>query len=418
MQTKRSYKPNLMMNQISKVQPVNTISMIKTGDSAWLFNNNNNTNHGLNNNYSSNTNEFDTKSSVLKIQIQADHNTREISMKTNSSGSLSSDTSLDELSNDELTSSQTSGLTISASRVSRFRSAKEFFERLSSAQNSNGTSQSPVKSKFLSQDRSSSPRINIASRYTATLQAKSVSNGNLNHISTTSPSSPPRSRPTVFRNISSNVINNDCPSPHTTTRLSFGPAPTRSHSSIELMNPSDTCHTSLNMKSNSTNQAANDSTLKPDYNELKPCNDISGRLSNFEKIQDKSDVNIGDHDDTNTTGNNISNDEITSCEGSEFSVSNDDLMCEVTVFKGDNVIVGNGSLLNRRNKQLKIKFDESNPTTYEYPSEGFLLAEPESLTESLNSNTQPQEIDNFAQNESNMKNGSHLPSATSRKSKS
>lgn len=44
------------------------------------------------------------------------------------------------------------------------------------------------------------------------------------------------------------------------------------------------------------------------------------------------------------------------------------------VFMGDNVIVGNGSLLNRRNKQLKISFDENSAYTYEYPSEEVMMS--------------------------------------------
>lgn len=43
------------------------------------------------------------------------------------------------------------------------------------------------------------------------------------------------------------------------------------------------------------------------------------------------------------------------------------------------MIVGNGSLLIKRNKRLRIKFDDHNLTlTFEYPSEETLLAEPES----------------------------------------
>jgi len=42
------------------------------------------------------------------------------------------------------------------------------------------------------------------------------------------------------------------------------------------------------------------------------------------------------------------------------------------------VIIGSGSLLNKRNKQLKIKFDENTTLTFEYPSEEALLAEPDS----------------------------------------
>lgn len=44
---------------------------------------------------------------------------------------------------------------------------------------------------------------------------------------------------------------------------------------------------------------------------------------------------------------------------------------------GDNVIVGKGSLLITRNKQLSIKFDDSSTLTFEYPSEEALLAEPD-----------------------------------------
>lgn len=46
----------------------------------------------------------------------------------------------------------------------------------------------------------------------------------------------------------------------------------------------------------------------------------------------------------------------------------------ILLFQGDNVIVGNGSLLTRRNKQLRIQFNESSTLTYEYPSEESLIA--------------------------------------------
>ena len=42
-------------------------------------------------------------------------------------------------------------------------------------------------------------------------------------------------------------------------------------------------------------------------------------------------------------------------------------------FLGDNVIVGAGSLLVKRNKQLRISFDEAATATFEYPSEEVLL---------------------------------------------
>lgn len=51
---------------------------------------------------------------------------------------------------------------------------------------------------------------------------------------------------------------------------------------------------------------------------------------------------------------------------------------DTVLFLGDNVIVNNGSLLNRRNKQLRIKFDEDTTHTFEYPSEEAMLADPES----------------------------------------
>lgn len=51
---------------------------------------------------------------------------------------------------------------------------------------------------------------------------------------------------------------------------------------------------------------------------------------------------------------------------------------QTILFMGDNVIVNNGSLLNKRNKQLRIKFDEETTHTFEYPSEEAMLAEPDS----------------------------------------
>ncbi|KAG9511126.1 Elongator complex protein 2 [Fragariocoptes setiger] len=53
------------------------------------------------------------------------------------------------------------------------------------------------------------------------------------------------------------------------------------------------------------------------------------------------------------------------------------------IFEGDNVIVGNGSLLVRRNKQLKLKFDDANTSTFEYPSEACMLRHLEESLQSL-----------------------------------
>lgn len=71
-------------------------------------------------------------------------------------------------------------------------------------------------------------------------------------------------------------------------------------------------------------------------------------------------------------------------EGSSRAGSPNDLSrassSDTVMFLGDNVIVNNGSMLIRRNKQLRIKFDEESTHTFEYPSEGAMLADLDSPT--------------------------------------
>lgn len=267
--------------------------IIKTNESSWLFNNNNNNNNNeiqdektkstlrIVNGHHNHHNQSNHSNHNINHNPNPNHNlnnhdhqqTREISIKTYSSGSLSTDSSSEELSNDESTTTPDSkpiGLTRSASRVSRFKSAKEFFERLSSAQHLNGASQSPVKSLMPTEQRS--PRGNIVTRYTANLQTKSTSQASL---------------------------------------------------------------TSINISLEETSSA-----------------------SSFSSSTDESVI----------------------CE-----LPGEDILPRGVMFEGDNVIVGKGSLLNKRNKQLKIKFDEADPETFEYPSEGFLLAEPEPNADSNSS---------------------------------
>lgn len=195
------------------------------------------------------------------------------------SGSLSSggsNTSIDDdlgPENEEQSAHQATGLTRSASRVSRFKSAKEFFERLSSV-NSNPSPPVKPENKPTTTDR---PRGTVASRYTAVTAARANSHANLTTIT-----SPPRSR-----------------------TLSTG----------AFTRPIDS---------------------------NKSVSSIDVRLFSESPQSPRS--------------------------GS----------CNSIVFEGDNVIIGSGSLLNKRNKQLKIKFDENTTLTFEYPSEEALLAEPDS----------------------------------------
>lgn len=190
------------------------------------------------------------------------------------------------------------GLTRSASRVSRFRSAKEFFERLSSVNNNSSPNIRPEKPPL--PDR---PRGNVANRYTALTTAaaavasKTASNNSLNNLN-----SPQRSRITLPASVPFNNTSNS-----------------NSSSNINYNRP-----IVINTRSTSN-----------------------------------SDIHCG----------NISYSE---------SPQSPKITAQNVIFQGDNVIVGNGSLLNRRNKQLKIKFDEDSTLTFEYPSEEALLAEPES----------------------------------------
>lgn len=55
-------------------------------------------------------------------------------------------------------------------------------------------------------------------------------------------------------------------------------------------------------------------------------------------------------------------------------VSDENDTAPILMFEGDNVIIGTGSLLTRRNKHLRIQFNESSTLTYEYPSEESLIA--------------------------------------------
>ncbi|CAA3004809.1 Hypothetical predicted protein [Olea europaea subsp. europaea] len=52
-------------------------------------------------------------------------------------------------------------------------------------------------------------------------------------------------------------------------------------------------------------------------------------------------------------------------------------------FEGDNVIIGSGSLLVRRNKQLRIKFDETRTATFEYPSESSAASSSSSMDDDI-----------------------------------
>lgn len=203
------------------------------------------------------------------------------------------------------------GLTRSASRVSRFRSAKEFFERLSSVNNNSSPNIRPEKSPLL--DR---PRGNVANRYTAlTIAAAAVS------VSVSAKAAP---------NNSLNSLN----------------SPQRSRiilpASLPFNNNNNNNNSNINVTSNSNNNIC-DRTVVSTTRSV-PNSDIH-RSNNVSYSESPQSPNI--------TAQNI-------------------------IFQGDNVIVGNGSLLNKRNKQLKIKFDEDSTLTFEYPSEEALLAEPES----------------------------------------
>jgi hypothetical protein len=68
----------------------------------------------------------------------------------------------------------------------------------------------------------------------------------------------------------------------------------------------------------------------------------------------------------------INNSHLNGCNGRRADSASKSVIlnCEPALdFEGDNVIVGSGSLLVRRNKQLRIKFDESTTATFEYPPE-------------------------------------------------
>lgn len=334
---------------------------------------------------------------LIKVSIPTEQKSGNIKIKLakGSSGSLSSGTSSEELSNDELSPTKASGLTRSASRVSRFKSAKEFFERLSSAQNCHGSNQKVVQSELRS------PRGNIASRYTATLQAKSASQVSLSNFQT-SPSSP-RSRQSLFGNLSSSTTiatsttaatNKISSSPTKIQQILFGPAPIRSLSNFELStSDSLTTKTYITTNEDSKSRLSSDamgesaSPLKTDMNSDNGDERVHPETIESQRIRVRRQDTSAELGDINPVlDNEDDEDSSSSYWNGSYTVDRDcpsfcELIPKGVVFKGDNVIVGNGSLLNKRNKQLKIKFDEADPQTYEYPSEVALLAEPESLPE-------------------------------------
>lgn len=319
---------------------------------------------GNNNNNNNSTNQISEHNNITSAS--------NINIRDNVGGSLSSggssNTSLD--SNDEPEIQKgTGGLTRSASRVSRFRSAKEFFERLSSINNNSTTFN----------NHNSNSAISIHNYNNANANSNSNLNTNSNYHNNIANSNKPEKPPLPDRP-RGNVVNryNGAVANHSaTTAAATAPTATKSSSNSTLNQMISISPTTIN---NITQRSRPQIILAP-YNS-----------NNYNNIQRPTSIDLNSPSlITRSLVSasieqllNCSNGSNSSCDSpSQMPRSNSNLLPEEPViFEGDNVIIGNGSLLIKRNKQLKIKFDENSTLTYEYPSEEAMLAEPESPSSS------------------------------------
>lgn len=297
------------------------------------------------------------------------------------SGSLSSgsNSSLDDLSASDDHQPQpqpqptrATGLTRSASRVSRFKSAKEFFERLSSIQSNGGggggcTSSSSQTSpaKFERSPILERPqRAVVLTRYAPASVALPAQN--------TKPTTAnlPQKSITITSSNCNNINNNNNNTINSPPRSRL-PPPAAAAPFLNRINQSQ--------------QPASGPPKRPENNN----NNITTTTVNSNSSGSSSTLdNRTAHDaetlpklTTTSSSSSSHNDSSSSCDDTSSSSGSGNELCDdvMVVFSGSHVIVGNGSLLNRRNKQLRIKFDENNPTTtFEYPSEEAMLAEPDS----------------------------------------
>jgi len=324
------------------------------------------------------------------------------------------------------------GLTRSASRVSRFRSAKEFFERLSSSTNSQqvniygrssaftnnpttvintlpcygqhsfGGSQpladhqpsrlvstsshsnivslakSPERRTQVDQqvqERLKSPnKPNVVSRYTGALEVL----GQQVKLTPLKPALPKQNAQ------DSRLKNQEVPPATPSANVN------RLHEDPKEIEQTDTVVQSTTLK----RQNESDSRKNPRRNDqIEEQNNFTTKppinISFFDKnFTPSSFVRLKTHDTSKLSTNtilHINNSHLRTSHDEQMKLSSDDLnggsvmfpsqhaVSPVLPFYGDNVIINNGSLLVRRNKQLKISFDERSTATFEYPSEETML---------------------------------------------
>lgn len=356
------------------------------------------------------------------------------------SGSLSSgggsQTSLDDVVASEIcaperkSSCRTStGLTRSASRVSRFRSAKEFFERLSSVNNPKGAACASGGGGGVANNISATLKSNSAQSLRSGAHSNDVlQQQSANNSIVLKPALLDKPRGSVVNRYAANVIQlttaasvpsvaraadkpqaqqQQHPAPTVTqnnaspTRPRLNIKPVAAPQAPIKLTPNNNNNMSPNSESNKQPAPVSSSPISPKPDNTSTHDNIVTTVTNSSTASPFLTATI------TTTTNKANNSTVTStlykfngdCDQAPSHLASlcgadspllsprSDLNQSVCAFEGDNVIVGNGSLLNKRNKQLKIKFDETCTLTFEYPSEEAMLAEPDTPEPAANKHT-------------------------------
>lgn len=289
------------------------------------------------------------------------------------------------------------GLTRSASRVSRFKSAKEFFERLSTISNqqsspiSSSTSTTTLNRLSHHYDKPpipDRPRGNVVFRYTGAVAAKASSHANLSNIHVQSSPASTHNNAAIFtsatasprspRQLSYSQLPAATPQPAALARPLQRPSSASSISDSRGSSPSVPVSMPVAVTTSPTTTSA--TTTSAQASESAPSSQTPAPVIALTRSSLISNIikDLEQQSQASSLSSSSGSGSLLICDSppqSPKSLLQDEPTC---LFLGDNVIVNNGSLLIRRNKQLRLKFDENCVSTFEYPSEEVMLAEPES----------------------------------------
>lgn len=369
----------------------------------------------------------------METKIAGSYNHNQIQILVNNNIKTRAENTNNSNNNNTCETGPVTGLTRSASRVSRFKSAKEFFERLSRSQLEQPNSSSSYSNlhqpsssnqhhkqhqhhpKFITQP-SNAKQPNLSSNiiktsnhqnsstlssnrttkitdknnyttptanhndhsssHTAGNSSLSGSNNTLNNIN----SSISSSRSSISSSNSNSQQNNICIditpancllSNDCTSEVTSSCDNSASRELGEIRNGTYHKHNNVDDHLTRKSNDSNNNFLNHHQEQEASLTEIGNELQEYEQ-QDENQVQEEDEYIEEEEEHEEEEKDCSSCSSSGPFNNNDksDLLPTNVLFKGDNVIIGSGSLLIKRNKQLKIKFDEANTLTFEYPSEG------------------------------------------------